>query len=285
MMYKGKVIDAYVVGTGASGQLRPDSDFDIVLQVPPQKGMTAQEFTEYNRRKLQQYFVDNNIASDDSIHPQWQGRRVDVYFTYDAPTETSGFKPTKVLKLSDSKLSPKEGGDQKVSKVGKSIEKKAIEQKLAESFDGLAQYTAVTIKEQSAKIAEIINSDIEKARRIVRGEEALPEGLLGGTVIKAMEDLAITTGDATLLRDIAMSPLTSETSVHAQEMRMLAERNPDSPVRAINEVMKDRQKRAKRKHKNVNKAKQETIGNIKEEMYKSSPSLETWEHFINSIQC
>jgi hypothetical protein len=108
MMYKGKVIDAYVVGTGASGQLRPDSDFDIVLQVPPQKGMTAQQFTEYNRRKLQQYFVDNNISSDDSVHPQWQGRRVDVYFTYEPPTETSGFKPTKVLKLSNSKLSPKE---------------------------------------------------------------------------------------------------------------------------------------------------------------------------------
>jgi len=116
MMYRGKVIDAYVVGTGASGQMRPDSDFDIVLQVPPQKGMTAQQFTEYNRRKIQQYFVTNKIEGQrDDLHPQWKGRRVDVYFTYEPPTETSGFKPTKVLKLSDSKLSQPQGEGNKVA--------------------------------------------------------------------------------------------------------------------------------------------------------------------------
>jgi hypothetical protein len=33
--------------------------------------------------------MQNNIQGKaDHIHPQWNGRRIDIYFTYDASTET-----------------------------------------------------------------------------------------------------------------------------------------------------------------------------------------------------
>ena len=169
------------------------------------------------------------------------------------------------------------------SKVGKSVETKSIEKGLTESFGGTAQYTPVTIKEQAGKASDLLSADIEKAKRIVRGEEPLPEGLLGGTLIKAMEDHALETKDTQLALDIANSPLTSATSEHAQEMRMLAERNPDSVVANLEKVKQI--KEGSNRNNAVKKAKvvKEIQESIKEA--KSKQTKETWNSFIDSIIC
>jgi len=189
---------------------------------------------------------------------------------------------------SETTLQPKEESenlDTKTSKVASSVEAKALKERIAESFKDLAQYTPTTIEKQTTQALALIKQDYTKARRILRGEESLPEGLLGGTMIKVMEDYAMRTGDVGLLQDIANSPLTSETSVHAQEMRMLAERDPDSPVVAIMDVVKAREKRATRRMVNVRKAKTRIAADIKAEIKKRAPKKETWESFIESIKC
>ena len=85
----GRVKSVYVIGSFASGMQNDQSDLDVLLEIVPVKGFTADEFSEKKRRALRDYFVKNNIhGKDDSVHPQWNGRRVDVYFTYDASTET-----------------------------------------------------------------------------------------------------------------------------------------------------------------------------------------------------
>jgi len=84
----GRVRNAYLIGSFASGKQNPSSDVDILLEIYPVKSTSSEEFTELKRRKIQEYFMKNNLRGQaDSVHPQWNGRRVDLYFTYDASTD------------------------------------------------------------------------------------------------------------------------------------------------------------------------------------------------------
>mgnify|MGYP001559555236 CR=1 FL=1 len=92
---KEKVKRVFLVGSFAKGTGRQrgspegESDVDVLLEVVPRRGFTAGELEEYYRQRLRSYFMQNNIRGKaDEVHPQWDGRRVDVYFTYDANTET-----------------------------------------------------------------------------------------------------------------------------------------------------------------------------------------------------
>lgn len=175
----------------------------------------------------------------------------------------------------------------KPSKIAKSIESKAIEKKLTEGYgEDLAGYSPITIKDQADRMSKIMTEDIERAKRIVAGEEELPVGLRGETAIKAMEDYALETGDSDLIRKIAQSPLTSETSAHAQAMRLMAERNPDSPTIKLQEIMKARKEAFEKTGKKVSSEVKAEKTKIKELTNKQvKPTKETWESFISGITC
>jgi len=86
---KGTVLRAFVVGSQVTGKTHETSDVDILLEVKPVVGMTADEVEQFYRRKLQAYFMKNNIrGKHDDLHPQWCNRRVDVYFTYNAEPDS-----------------------------------------------------------------------------------------------------------------------------------------------------------------------------------------------------
>lgn len=86
--FRNEVLRAFLVGSFAKGYPNNDSDVDILLEIVPEPGMTAQEVTEFNRRGLQEFFMKNRIPGTmDEVHPQWCGRRVDIYITYDASAE------------------------------------------------------------------------------------------------------------------------------------------------------------------------------------------------------
>jgi predicted nucleotidyltransferase len=79
---------AFVVGSFAKGAQNDESDVDVLLEVQPRDGFEASELEEHYRRLLREHFMRYDIrGKDDSVHPQWCGRRVDVYFTYDASLE------------------------------------------------------------------------------------------------------------------------------------------------------------------------------------------------------
>lgn len=84
----------FVVGSFAKGLARPrgheegDSDVDILLEVRAKKGITTEQLEEQYRTRLQRYFMQHGIKGKaDEVHPQWDGRRIDLYFTYDADAE------------------------------------------------------------------------------------------------------------------------------------------------------------------------------------------------------
>jgi len=161
------------------------------------------------------------------------------------------------------------------SKVAKSIESKTIEEGLTKGFENMAGYEKITIKDQARRASDVMK-DITKATDMVEGKIPMANGLRPEMLIKAMEDYALRTGNADLALKIAKSPLVSETSAHAQALRILAERNPDSATEAIRKVAKAKRKKAGKKKGKVAK---EIKKNIKK------PTRGDWEAFIKEIQC
>ena len=177
-------------------------------------------------------------------------------------------------------------GKGKVSKIAKSIEEKSIEQGLTKGFGHLAEYTPIVIREQAKRASDLINTNIDEARRIIRGEKPLPEGLKGTALITAMEEHIKNTANGELASELASSPLVSGTSAAAQELRLAAERDPASPVKAIEDINKELQKTAERKlpGKILGKAKTDTVSKIKNNI-KNANTAYSWKTFIESIRC
>ena len=174
------------------------------------------------------------------------------------------------------------------SKIGKSIEAKAVEKGLADSFAETAEYTPIKVKDQAAKIAELMNSDPELIKDIIAGDADVPRGISGTYLIKAVEDAAMAAGDVDTLQALAKSPLVSETSVHAQELRMAAERSQDSAVEAIKAVAKARRAKQEQRHggkAKVNQKVKEEKEKIKKEVKAKTTRIRDWESFIRSIAC
>ncbi len=172
------------------------------------------------------------------------------------------------------------------SKVAVSVEARAIEKKLTEGFEGLAGFDPITIKEQARLVADLIQNSPERARKMVRGEEPVPENMRGSSLIVGLEELALRKGDAVLLRDIANSPLTAATSRFAQELRILAERAPESVVAIIQSVQKSRAEAFKARNKQTtNQITIQEVKNIKATIRKGGSKRPTWEAFIKEIRC
>ncbi len=162
--------------------------------------------------------------------------------------------------------------------MAQSIEAKAIEQGLTKGFKDVAGYDPITIKDQAKRAADLMNRDIETAKKMVKGEVPVEQGLKSEMLIKAMEDYAQSKGDTQLLIDIAKSPLVSETSLLGQGLRILAERNPDSALANIQKVVEARQTKFKEAQKTETKR-------IREELKKTKPTKDAWVSFVESIKC
>jgi len=79
----------YIIGSFASGTQNDDSDLDILLEIDTVKGHDENDISEKYRNKLRNYFLEHKIEGKaDNLHPQWNGRRIDLYFTYDASQNT-----------------------------------------------------------------------------------------------------------------------------------------------------------------------------------------------------
>lgn len=170
------------------------------------------------------------------------------------------------------------------SKIAKSIEQKAIEKGLTKGFKDLAGYDTITIKEQAARAAEVMK-DLENAKKIIRGEEPLPEGLKGTALITAAEEHIKKTGDANMAYELANSPLVSGTSQAAQELRLAAEREPDSAAAKILELKKAREAAAEKRFGDLKGAKATVKKQLKAQLRAAAPKVEDWASFVDSIRC
>ena len=82
--FKGVIKNAYIVGSFAKGTAVKDSDIDILLEVDKQGKYAADEITDLQHDKIKQYFINHDLHGlNDNVHPQWEGHRLDFYYTYE----------------------------------------------------------------------------------------------------------------------------------------------------------------------------------------------------------
>lgn len=180
-------------------------------------------------------------------------------------------------------------GDTKKRGLSQGVEAKAVENKLTKGFGDLPEYKVLNMEDQAKKATELLNSDYEQALRIAMGEEKAPPEITPEALFVAVENKAIAEGDVATLRDLATkSKLSTEATTMGQRIRTLAERDSESPIGAIKDVMAEREARAKKRLKGketIENKVEEVTSEIKKEMKKVKHTKQSWADFIDQIKC
>lgn len=193
-------------------------------------------------------------------------------------------KPSVIGRSTTQTLKPIEGtGITKARGLSEGVEAKAIENKLSAGFGDLPEYQTVSMADQAQKASDFISKDYDTARSIALGEKAPPKGILPESIFVAVEDKAIKEGDVRMLQDLANSKLSASATTMGQRIRTLGERDPTSPVGAIQEVQNARIESLK--GKDITRETQDTVKQIKDSISKVKTTKETWNSFLESITC
>ena len=172
------------------------------------------------------------------------------------------------------------------SGLASKVEAKAIEKGLVDSFGQLPAFTSVNMPEQAAMAANLVNNDIEKAKRIAYGEELPPNNMLLGSVFKAVESYALKNNDIDTLQKLGtQSTVSLEASALGQQLQAFKEIDQTSPIAVMSEVKKQRTKNAEIDGKNVTKETKQTVKEIDAEIKKQKVKPKDWSEFIENLSC
>lgn len=181
-------------------------------------------------------------------------------------------------------LRPVEGtGETRVRGLAAGVEEKALENKLTEGFGDLPEYKTLNMADQAQKAIAFVGQDFEAAKDVAMGRKQPPPGLAVASVFKAVEDAATNKGDVKLISDLGQrSKVLAQITTMAQNIRVLAERDPISPVGAIQELQRAR---TEAYGAGLDTAHAQTVKDIKDTMGKAASPVSKWEQFIQSIAC
>lgn len=170
-----------------------------------------------------------------------------------------------------------------LSKVGKSVQQKAVERGLKDTYGDSASYEKISLADQAKKAVELTN-DRPELEKVISGEKPLPNGLRATALVKAVEDHPVLGKDPELLNKLSKSDLTTESSQSAQELRLARERNPDSVTARLNEVRKAKMAAVEAKLKTpIAKAITSTAKEAKGFIPKVK--ADEWSNFVESLKC
>lgn len=158
-----------------------------------------------------------------------------------AETASGGAKSAVPGPAADAALSTPEQG---VSKIGQSIEQKAIDRGVTDGFLSTAGYDVKTVKGQTALVSDLITKSPDDMNAIVNGEKPLPRGIDPSMFIAGVESVIEQTKDWDLQARLANSPVVTKTSEAAATMRFAQEREPDSTTALLRELQQANIKQA-----------------------------------------
>ncbi len=134
-------------------------------------------------------------------------------------------------------LPPIEGtGETKTRGLATSVEQRAIAKDVTDYLGDLPEYRTVNMADQAAQASQLLAENPDLARQIALGDAPAPHGLIPEAVFKVVERKALEEGDVATLRDLASGGLTTEATTMGQRIAALADRDPESPVTAIQQV-------------------------------------------------
>lgn len=167
----------------------------------------------------------------------------------------------------------------------RSLEQAQIASRLTDIFGNLPQYKTMDVADQGARATKIFEEDPETAKQIAYGAKAAPKGLTPEAVFVVVEQDAIERGDTQTLKELANSRLTTEATTMGQRIRMLGERNPETPTDAIRAIQEARVEKAKKQIDTEVEKARPTVDEYIKKAKKESSSKITLDEFISSIQC
>ncbi len=201
--------------------------------------------------------------------------------------QAPGDVPRVSLRVSTGGLRPVEGtGELKTRTLAQGVEDSAIEGKLTESFGDLPEYHELSMADQAAKASELIRADYDNAKAIALGRVQPPRDVLPESVFVALEKHALAAGDVETLRQLATeSKLTTAATTMGQRIRTLGERDPASPVGALQEIARSREAAVKRSVADIDQAKAEAVSAIKTSIREAASTRSDWASYIDGITC
>lgn len=146
---------------------------------------------------------------------------------------------------------------------------------------GLSTYEQMSKRENIAAAVKYVEQNPEKALQVLQGEIEAPKGILRNSIFVAMQNLG--KGDVNLARKLA----SIESTRFGQELSILTEIDPESPVSIMNEIVKLREGLAKTKlkGKTIKQARKEIVDQINQDISKFTPREKDWASFIEKIKC
>lgn len=182
-------------------------------------------------------------------------------------------------------LEPVEGtGDTRTRGLATRVQERALANRLELGVGELPEYRRLNMADQAARATQLLDQDPALAAKVARGTAPAPTGLLPESVFVAVEQRAIEHGDVNTLRDLAMSRLTSEATTMGQRIRALGERDPDSPVAAMQDVVRTRSGGAANAEK-VATATTNEVDAIGQRLDAVHVDLPAWHELIEALRC
>jgi len=170
-------------------------------------------------------------------------------------------------------------GKTKVSRLAQRITKR-LEDLDEETKAAVPTYQVMNKADQIAKAAEFVEMYPDEAMAVLKGDKAPPQGLLRNSIGLALEEKAVQDGDAEMARNLASLYSTRA----GQEISILTERDPNSPVKYIADVQKARIE-ARGGQEAVSRSTREEAVKIQSEIIKTAPKKQDWAGFIESLRC
>jgi hypothetical protein len=145
---------------------------------------------------------------------------------------------------------------------------------------GLSTYESMKKPEQIKMATEYVLKSQDEAMKVLSGEIEAPPGILKNSIYVAMDKLA---GKDI---DLATKLATLESTRMGQELSILTELDPNSPVKLMRDIIDVREKAFQEKTgKTTIKAREEVVKSVKEAVKKNRPKATDWVDFVRSIEC
>ena len=185
-------------------------------------------------------------------------------------------KATEPVKVSRSQL-PVGAGGEKVSRLEARL-KDRLNALSPEERAGLSTYNEMNKADQIKMAAEYVSKNPEEAMAVLRGEKPAPKGLLHNSIFLAMEEQA--NADS----ELALKLASLRSTRAGQEISILTERDPNSPVKYMTDLANSRIEILGGREKLATLKNQE-MASVKRAISKSNIAKTDWDSFIDSISC
>lgn len=184
------------------------------------------------------------------------------------------------------------GSEGTISGLAKHVSDQALKEGFDNSIGKLPEYGVVNMEHQRNMARDLIARNPDLAMQVARGEVASPvPNLLPESVYSAFRVLAKETADREIASKIyhqlsEHSPTTAAARAMGQRIKALDSGIRNDPLDIINEVKEAREKNIEAKTKGTTVAAKKKIAeDIKTAIKKNAPSRQSWEEFIQEVQC